>query len=80
MAAKSANRSLTSKAITYETLGGYKVIEFKERMVRAPPDAGTLGVIFGGQNSRRTVCLCTGAGHRCHDQAVGQGVASDADG
>jgi len=34
MAAKSANRSLTSKAITYETLGGYKVIEFKERMVR----------------------------------------------
>src|SRR6202162_3407837 len=36
MAARSANRSLTSKAVTYKTLGGYEVIEFKERTVRAP--------------------------------------------
>ena len=36
MAARSANRSLTSKAVTYKTLGGYEVIEFVERTVRAP--------------------------------------------
>ena len=30
MAARSANRSLTSKAVTYKTLGGYEVIEFVE--------------------------------------------------
>jgi len=36
MAAGSANRSLTSKAVTYKTLGGYEVIEFVERTVRAP--------------------------------------------
>ena len=42
MAEKSANRPPTSKAIRYETLGGYEVIEFKERMVRAPADTGTL--------------------------------------
>src|ERR1700726_1499286 len=36
MAARSANRSLTSKAVTYKGLGGYDVIEFVERTVRAP--------------------------------------------
>ena len=36
MAARSANRSLTSKAVTYKSLGGYEVIEFVERTVRAP--------------------------------------------
>ena len=36
MAAQSSNRPLTSKAVTYKTLGGYEVIEFKERTVRAP--------------------------------------------
>ena len=36
MTAKSANRSLTSKAVTYKTLGGSEVIEFEERTVRAP--------------------------------------------
>src|SRR6266478_6413984 len=36
MAARSANRSLTSKAVTYKTLGGYEIIEFVERTVRAP--------------------------------------------
>ena len=36
MTAKSENRSLTSKAVTYKTLGGYEVIEFVERTVRAP--------------------------------------------
>ena len=33
---QSPNRPLTSKAVTYKTLGGYEVIEFKERTVRAP--------------------------------------------
>ena len=33
MAARSANRSLTSKAVTYKSLGGYEVIEFVERTV-----------------------------------------------
>ena len=36
MAEQSANRPLTSKAVTYKSLGGYEVIEFVERMVRAP--------------------------------------------
>src|SRR2546422_4920149 len=36
MAARSANRSLTSKAVTYKSLGGYEVIQFVERTVRAP--------------------------------------------
>src|SRR6202140_911006 len=36
MAARSANRSLTSKAVTYKGLGGYDVFEFVERTVRAP--------------------------------------------
>jgi NADPH:quinone reductase len=36
MSEQSANRPLTSKAVTYKTLGGYEVIEFKERTVRAP--------------------------------------------
>jgi NADPH2:quinone reductase len=36
MAEQSANRSLTSKAVTYKSLGGYEVIEFVERTVRAP--------------------------------------------
>src|ERR1700738_1926513 len=36
MAVRSANRSLTSKAVTYKGLGGYEVIEFVERAVRAP--------------------------------------------
>ena len=36
MAARSANGSLTSKAVTYKGLGGYDVIEFVERTVRAP--------------------------------------------
>jgi NADPH2:quinone reductase len=31
-----SNRPLTSKAVTYKTLGGYEVIEFVERTVRAP--------------------------------------------
>jgi hypothetical protein len=37
MSEQSANRSLTSKAVTYKTLGGYEVIEFVERTVRARP-------------------------------------------
>jgi NADPH2:quinone reductase len=36
MAAQSANRPLTSKDVTYKTLGGYEVIEYVERTVRAP--------------------------------------------
>jgi len=36
MSEQSANRPLTSKAVTYKTLGGYEVIEFVERTVRAP--------------------------------------------
>jgi len=36
MAEQSANRPLTSKAVTYKSLGGYEVIEFVERTVRAP--------------------------------------------
>ena len=36
MTTQSSNRPLTSKAVTYKTLGGYEVIEFKERTVRAP--------------------------------------------
>src|ERR1700730_19456718 len=36
MAARSANRPFTSKAVTYKGLGGYDVIEFVERTVRAP--------------------------------------------
>jgi NADPH2:quinone reductase len=36
MPAQSANRLLTSKAVTYKSLGGYEVVEFVERMVRAP--------------------------------------------
>src|SRR5258706_3396663 len=36
MAARSANRSLTSKAVTYKALGGPEVIQFVERTVRAP--------------------------------------------
>ena len=43
-------------------------------------DAGALGIIFGGQFSRRAVELRAAAGHRGHDQAVWQGVASDTDG
>src|SRR5258708_26896201 len=36
MSDPSSNRPLTSKAVTYKTLGGYDVIEFVERTVRAP--------------------------------------------
>src|SRR5258706_13912662 len=36
MAERSANRSLSSKAITYKSLGGPEVIQFVERTVRAP--------------------------------------------
>jgi NADPH2:quinone reductase len=36
MATQPANRPLTSKAVTYKTLGGYEVIEFVERTVRTP--------------------------------------------
>ena len=36
MSEQSANRPLTSNAVTYKTLGGYEVIEFVERTVRAP--------------------------------------------
>src|SRR5258708_22454607 len=36
MAPRSANRSLTSKAVTYKALGGPEVIEYVERTVRAP--------------------------------------------
>jgi NADPH2:quinone reductase len=36
MAAQSANRPLTSKAVRYKSLGGYEVIEYVERTVRAP--------------------------------------------
>src|SRR5712675_268216 len=36
MSDRSSNRPLTSKAVTYKTLGGYEVIEFVERTVRAP--------------------------------------------
>ncbi len=43
-------------------------------------DAGALGIIFGGQFSRRAVELGAAAGHRGHDQTVWQSVASDTDG
>src|SRR5882757_7725873 len=43
-------------------------------------DAGALGIIFGGQFSRRAVGLGAAAGHRGHDQTVWQSVASDTDG
>ena len=43
-------------------------------------DAGALGIIFGGQFSRRAVELRAAAGHRRHDQTVWQSVASDTDG
>src|SRR5271165_2790949 len=33
---QSSNRPLTSQAVTYKTLGGYEVLEFVERTVRAP--------------------------------------------
>src|ERR1700722_3416789 len=36
MSDQSSNRPLTSKAVTYKALGGYDVIEFVERSVRAP--------------------------------------------
>ncbi len=36
MAEQSANWPLTSKAVTYKSLGGYEVIEIVERTVRAP--------------------------------------------
>src|SRR5258707_13797288 len=36
MSDQSSNRPLTSKAVTYKSLGGYDVIEFVERTVRAP--------------------------------------------
>jgi NADPH:quinone reductase-like Zn-dependent oxidoreductase len=36
MAEQSANRPLTSKAVTYKSRGGYEVIEIAERTVRAP--------------------------------------------
>lgn len=36
MSDQSSNRPLNGKAVTYESLGGYEVIEFVERMVRAP--------------------------------------------
>ena len=36
MAEQSANRPLTSKAVTYKSLGSYEVIEIVERTVRAP--------------------------------------------
>ena len=43
-------------------------------------DAGALGIIFGGQFSRRAVELGAVAGHRGHDQTVWHGIASDTDG
>jgi NADPH:quinone reductase len=43
MSEQSANRPLTSKAVTYKTLGGYEVIEFVERTVRAP-EAGEVRI------------------------------------
>jgi len=36
MSDQSSNRPLNGKAVTYKSLGGYEVIEFVERMVRAP--------------------------------------------
>jgi NADPH:quinone reductase len=36
MSDQSSNRPLTGKAVTYKSLGGYEVIEFVERTVRAP--------------------------------------------
>jgi hypothetical protein len=44
------------------------------------PDLGALGIILGGQVSRRAVGPGAAASHRRHHQAVWQGVASDADG
>ena len=43
------------------------------------PTLGALGIIFGGQFSRRTVEAGAAAGHRGHDQTVWQSVAADAD-
>jgi hypothetical protein len=43
-------------------------------------DAGALGIIFGGQFSRRAVEFRTATGHRRHDQTVWQSVASDTNG
>src|SRR3546814_2146423 len=36
MTEQSANRPLTGKAVTYKGSGGYEVIQFLERAVRAP--------------------------------------------
>jgi NADPH:quinone reductase len=36
MSDQSSNRPLAGKAVTYKSLGGYEVIEFVERIVRAP--------------------------------------------
>ena len=36
MSAQSSNRPLTSKAVTYKSLGGPEVIEYVERKVRVP--------------------------------------------
>ena len=36
MSDQSSNRPLTSKAVTYKSLGGPEVIQFVERAVRAP--------------------------------------------
>jgi hypothetical protein len=43
-------------------------------------DAGALGIIFGGEFSRRAVEPRAAAGHRGHDQTVWQTVASDTNG
>jgi NADPH:quinone reductase-like Zn-dependent oxidoreductase len=43
MAEQSASRPLSSKAITYKGLGGYEVIEFVERTIRAP-EAGEVRI------------------------------------
>src|SRR6202795_4146657 len=40
MGGRSTNRSLTSEAVTYKSLGGYEVIEFVERTVRVPAAGG----------------------------------------
>jgi NADPH2:quinone reductase len=51
MTTQSSNRPLTSKAVTYKTLGGYEVIEYVERTVRAPAaDAVRIEVKAAGVN------------------------------
>ena len=62
MTTQSSNRPLTSKAVTYKTLGGYEVIEYVERTVRAPAaDAVRIEVKAAGVKSKSSMSLARGS-------------------